>query len=85
MRLCGTCSAISALLTTENPDDLEIRVPGGSLFGTPCRSRAYSLKRWRSTNPSVYLYLVILKQLFCDIVFLIIVIVSVFLIVSFFV
>jgi len=28
--LCGIFSAISMLLTTENTDDLEIRVPGGS-------------------------------------------------------
>ena len=28
--LCGIVSAISVLLTTENSDDLEIRVPDGS-------------------------------------------------------
>ena len=38
--LFGIFSAISVLLTTENPDDLEIRVPGGSrsLKFTPVNS-----------------------------------------------
>ena len=38
--LCGIFSAISVLLTTENSDDLEIRVPGGSrsLKVTPVNS-----------------------------------------------